>query len=98
MRIAEVFLKGWFTVMEIDSSGMLIEDKIRNYQIYIDSQAWEGNELELRRGWIVRLETWAECLEQEKPYRRYSCQAIGKVRHLPCRPNEGVWVSGEQYC
>lgn len=96
--LVELLVKGWMVVISADDNLLLLEDRRSNIQLAVPrSLAYllpEGME----EGYNVRLEGWARCVLMEIPYRRYSCEAVEELRQLPCRPDEGMWVNGVQYC
>ena len=67
------------------------EDKSCGYNPSLDSGP-EGN------CW-VRMEVWASCQRVKDGLETIRlCTSERKARVLPCRPNEGMWMNGVQYC
>jgi hypothetical protein len=96
--LVEMLIKGWMVVVSVDDNLVLLEDKRTNVQLAVPRELAAKLPKGMEEGYKVRLEGWARCVRMEIPYRRYSCEAMEELRQLPCKPNEGMWVNGIQYC
>lgn len=102
--LAEMFLKGWFIIDSISGNLYNLREPMKNIQLVVELPPERAPGI-TSLGYAfpeesyVRIQAWARCEEIQEEYRLYFCTtSADKFKELPCRPNEGIWVAGIQYC
>jgi hypothetical protein len=108
MSLSLMFFKGWFVIQSVTPSAAGIEylllEPRRNVYVTVSLPGDRALGL-VSTGEIygenqqVKIQVWARCDQNQTETRVFICDAEpDKLRELPCRPNEGIWINGVQYC
>lgn len=94
-----ILIKGWLLLVSVGGDSLLAVDPKRNLKLAIKSEHVSKELSEYSEDSWVRLSVWAKCDRVKNGLETIRlCTTEGKVKMLPCRRDEGMWLNGVQYC
>jgi hypothetical protein len=94
-----LLIKGWLLIVLVGDEGLLALDPKRNLKLSIQKEHISPELAEYSEDSWIRMAVWAKCDSVRSGLETIIlCTTEGKVKVLPCRRDEGMWVNGIQYC